>query len=61
MRAEQTRGTEAAATLGSFEPRTSESEARSSRRAVRVPHEEAPAPFFAGLPALGMLLSERPH
>lgn len=58
MRAEQTRGTEAAATLGSFEPRTSESEARSSRRAVRVPTRSA-CSLLCWAPALGgMLLSE---
>lgn len=58
VRAEQTRGTEAAATLGSFEPRASESEARSSRRAVRVPTRSA-CFLLCWAPALGgMLLSE---
>ena len=43
MHAEQTRGTEAAATLGSLEPRASESEARSPR-----PHEERLLPSLLG-------------
>ena len=43
VRAEQTRGTEAAATLASFEPRASESEARSTR-----PHEERLLPSLPG-------------
>lgn len=43
VHAEQTRGTEAAATLGSLEPRASESEARSPR-----PHEERLLPSLLG-------------
>lgn len=58
MRAEQIAGTEAAGHAGLFEPRTSESEARSSRRAVRVPTRSA-CSLSCWAPALGgMLLSE---